>query len=205
MSVRVKICGLTNRADAFAAVDHGADAVGFVLFEHSKRFIPADDAVRIARELPPYVQRVAVSVNMPPAQLRAIDASRAFDVWQLHGGESREDCAALRPLRLIKAFGLPLMAGVEPDGYDADAFLLDKLSAEFGGTGETFDWTLARQFQIATDRPCILSGGLDADNVRAALDAARPYAVDVCSGVEESYGRKDLGKLKRFIELCKTY
>ncbi|MDR1192509.1 MAG: phosphoribosylanthranilate isomerase [Verrucomicrobiales bacterium] len=203
--IRVKICGLTNRADAFAAVDHGADAVGFVLFENSKRFIPADEAVRIARALPPYVQRVAVSVNMPLEQVRELDRRRAFDVWQLHGSEGRGDCALLRPLRLIKAFGLPLMDGARPETYDVDAFLLDKLSADFGGTGETFDWTLARRFAVATDKPVILSGGLDADNVRAALDAVRPYAVDVCSGVEASHGRKDLGKLKKFIDLCKTY
>jgi phosphoribosylanthranilate isomerase len=203
--IRVKICGLTNKADAFAAVDHGADAVGFVLFEGSKRYISPEDAAAIARELPPYVQRVAVTVNMPVEVVREVDGQRAFDVWQLHGAESRVECALLRPLRIIKAFGLPLMAGVKPEGYDVDAFLLDKLSAEFGGTGETFDWALARKFQLETDRPCILSGGLDTDNVRAALDAARPYAVDVCSGVERSYGKKDMGKLKRFIELCKSY
>jgi phosphoribosylanthranilate isomerase len=203
--IRVKICGLTNKADAYAAVDHGADAVGFILFEKSKRFIKAEEAVKIARELPPYVQRVAVSVNMPLEQLREIDASRAFDVWQLHGSETRAECALLRPLKLIKAFGLPLMAGVKVDGYDVDAFLLDKLSEDFGGTGETFDWTLARKFQIEVDKPCILSGGLDPDNVKDALDAVRPYAVDVCSGVEESYGRKDLSKLKGFIDICRTY
>ncbi len=179
--IRVKICGLTNKADAFAAVDHGADAVGFILFEQSRRYIAPAEAVKIARALPPYVQRVAVSVNLPPDRLREVDASRAFDVWQLHGSESRADCALLRPLRL------------------------DKLSEDFGGTGETFDWTLARRFQVEVDKPCILSGGLTPDNVKHALDAVRPYAVDVCSGVEEGCGKKDLSKLKRFIEICKTY
>lgn len=203
--IRVKICGLTNKADAYAAVDHGADAVGFILFENSKRYIAPEAAAKIARELPPYVQRVAVSVNMPPATLREIDSSRAFDVWQLHGAETRADCALLRPLKLIKAFGLPLMEGVKVAGYDVDAFLLDKLSEDYGGTGETFDWTLARKFQVEVEKPCILSGGLNPGNVKAALDAVRPYAVDVCSGVEESYGKKDLSKLKRFIELCRTY
>jgi phosphoribosylanthranilate isomerase len=203
--IRVKICGLTNKADAYAAVDHGADAAGFILFEKSKRYLAPDEAVKIARELPPYVQRVAVSVNMPLEKVREIDQARAFDVWQLHGSESRGDCALLRPLKLIKAFGLPLMAGVNVKGYDVDAFLLDKLSEDYGGTGETFDWTLARKFQVEVEKPCILSGGLDPDNVKLALDAVRPYAVDVCSGVEESYGKKDLGKLKRFIDICRAY
>ena len=203
--MKIKICGITNKNDAFAAVDYGADAVGFILYPKSRRYIEPAKAMELARQIPPYVQRVAVTVDMPPEELKKLDAQRAFDVWQLHGSETPSLCEKLKPLRLIKAFGLPLLTGIDTTQYPVDAFLLDKLSSDFGGTGETFDWNLARLFQLETDKPCVLSGGLNADNVVEAIEAVRPHAVDVCSGVEESYGIKDHRKLKEFIELCRKH
>ena len=203
--MKVKICGITNKSDAFAAVDYGADAIGFILYPKSRRYIEPAKAVELARQIPPYIQRVAVTVDMPVKELLEIDETRAFDVWQLHGSEKAGYCAQLKPLRRIKALGLPLLPGIKPSEYDVDAFLLDKLSPDFGGTGETFDWNLARMFKLETNKTCVLSGGLNVDNVLEAIEAVSPHAVDVCSGVEESDGIKNHHKLKEFIGLCRKH
>ncbi|MDD5262395.1 MAG: phosphoribosylanthranilate isomerase, partial [Methylacidiphilales bacterium] len=120
--MKIKICGITNKLDAFAAVDLGADALGFIIYEKSKRYIEPDKAIELARQLPPFVQRVAVTVDMAPRTILDLDAERAFDAWQLHGAEKPQYCEKLKPLRLIKALGFPLIPGVKPDAYDVDAF-----------------------------------------------------------------------------------
>jgi len=200
--MKVKICGITNKSDAFAAVDFGADAVGFILFSGSRRHIEPACALEIARQLPPFVQRVAVTVNMPVEELRELDATRVFDLWQLHGEESPAHCELLQPRRLIKALGLPLAGGVNPSAYAAEAFLLDTADPARGGTGRIFDWSLALDFKSRTPKPCILSGGLNPDNVGDAIRVVQPFAVDVSSGVEQSPGVKDHKKMKEFIGLC---
>jgi phosphoribosylanthranilate isomerase len=207
MNPRVKICGITSEEDAAIAVEAGADAIGFILYEKSKRFLPADEAWEIAEELPPLVSRVAVTVNQSADALRRIADQFPFDFWQLHGDESLAQCEELADdgFRLIKALGFPLSESqLEQDWnqWPVEAYLLDKASAQRGGTGETFDWKLAVSFQEMCGRPCFLSGGLNPKNVAQAIKTVQPFAVDVCSGVEEAPGRKNPKKVQEFISIC---
>jgi phosphoribosylanthranilate isomerase len=208
--MKVKICGITSVEDAVAAVEAGADALGFNLYPKSPRFLDPDRAAAISRALPPFVTRVAVTVDMPIAEIREIERVVRFDLWQLHGGESPETVSELLPRRMVKVFGLPADGGLadlfpahDPQAYPVDGYLLDKLSPKFGGTGETFDWRLAVEFQKCVGRPCILSGGLGVNNVVQAIETVKSYGVDVCSGVEREPGVKDHSVMKEFIELCR--
>lgn len=203
---RLKICGITNRDDALAAIEGGAPALGFIFYPRSPRFITPEAAAAIAESLPSPIARVAVQVGWDEAQARRLESLMRVDYFQLHGTESPAQAATLRPRRLIKAFGLPLSADAPhpPAAYAVDAFLMDKASPFHGGTGETFDWSLARSFQDAVaPRPCLLSGGLNPDNVEQALETVQPWGIDVCSGVEASPGIKNHAQLARLLQLCR--
>jgi len=207
MPVRVKICGITSAADAAAAAEAGADALGFILYPKSKRCVAPEKIRALVENLPPYVQRVAVTVNAGPEEIAAMEKLAAFDVWQLHGDETPEAVRALRPRRLVKALHLPLSAAQPPaEAYAVDALLLDTPSPEYGGTGKTFDWKLAAEFRARASKPVILSGGLTPENVAEAIRVVQPYAVDVSSGVEAGgvAGKKDHAKLRDFIQACKA-
>jgi phosphoribosylanthranilate isomerase len=205
MPVRVKICGITNQADADAAVEAGADALGFILYERSPRYISPAAIADISRHLPPFLPRVAVAVNPTLAQIEDIERTALFEVWQLHGEEPPALCAGLARRRRVKAFHLqPDFNWSQIQDYNVEGFLLDTPSAQYGGTGQTFDWSLARQFQQHTSRPLILSGGLNPENVASAVEQVHPYAVDVSSGVEVRPGQKDHHKLRDFIQICKS-
>ena len=144
--MRVKICGITNQEDAEAAVAAGADALGFILFEKSKRFIPIDDAIRIVEMLPPFVQTVAVTVNAVKefTNLGWRKQLKNFGVAQLHGDESPQHVKAVsKYLPVIKVLPADLAQTISPGHYDVTAFMLDTPSAERGGTGRVFDWNLA--------------------------------------------------------------
>jgi phosphoribosylanthranilate isomerase len=197
---RIKICGITNREDALAACDAGADALGFNFAEEAKkrnRYIEPDAAREIIAELPPFVTTVAVCVNAPQAELEAY--LRFVDFVQLHGEESAEDCNALAG-RVIKAFRVG--PGFDLAGmlaYRAAAFLLDAyVEGARGGTGKVFDWSTAVRAK-AFERPLILAGGLTPDNVAEAVRLVQPYAVDVAGGVESAPGKKDHELIRRFI------
>jgi phosphoribosylanthranilate isomerase len=203
--MRVKICGITSQEDAFAAIDAGADALGFVLYPKSPRYITPAAAGRIVRQLPPFIQSVAVTVNATPPEVRDIETVATFDIWQLHGDELPDRCRAHYPRRLIKAVSLPSPKIYHDlSEYKVMAFLLDTSSPQYGGSGKTFDWKLAAEFKAKTDKPIVLSGGLNPENVAQAVEAVHPYAVDVSSGVESAPGKKDHDKLKKFLTLCKT-
>jgi phosphoribosylanthranilate isomerase len=166
----------------------------------------------LIEKLPPFIFRVAVIVNLTAAQIAVIESQTRFDLWQLHGDESPDEVRGLRPRRILKVFALPGPNARElpqweyaPELYDADAFLLDKLSPKRGGTGETVDWTLARDFRQRASKPCVLSGGLNSNNVEQAVEIVQPYGVDACSGVESEPGRKDRVKLAAFLKLCRNY
>ena len=207
MPVRVKICGITNYEDAEAAIAAGADALGFILFEKSKRFIPMEEAIRIVEKLPPFVQTVAVTVNAVKefTNLGWRKQLKNFNVAQLHGEESPQHVKAVgKYLPVIKVFPADVAQTVVPKEWDVAAFMLDTPSPEHGGTGRVFDWSLAVDFSKRITRPLILSGGLNVDNVAKAIQTVHPYAVDVNSGVEASPGRKDHAKLRDFIRLCKS-
>jgi phosphoribosylanthranilate isomerase len=199
--VRVKICGITNLDDALAAVDFGADAIGFVFHENSPRRISHEEARNIIRKLPPFLTTVGVFVDRPPEEIERIMSYTSLDIAQLHGHESPDDC--MLSGRVIKAIRVKELSDLDPlKKYRVSAFLLDTYTTEsFGGTGQIFNWDIAvdaKQFG-----KIILAGGLNPDNVEKAVKRVRPYAVDVSSGVEEEKGRKDHKKLKLFIERAK--
>lgn len=203
--VRVKICGLTNLEDAQAAVEAGADALGFVLYPRSPRYVRPETAAEIASKLPPWVVRVAVAVRVDLAMVERVEQVWRPDVWQLHGGEGPEVSHLLAPRRVVQAVGLPRHEPLRTGDFRVEAFLLDKASPSHGGTGETFDWALARQFQENSAVACILSGGLRVENIVQALEMVRPSGVDVSSGVEQHPGKKDHRKMKELIELCRKF
>ncbi len=205
--MRVKICGMTNLPDAEAAVAAGADAVGFILYEKSKRFISIEDAIRIVEELPPFVTTVAVTVNAVKqfTDLGWRKQLKNFNVAQLHGEESPGHVRAVgKYLPVIKVFPADKARLIAPAHYEVSAFMLDTPSQAYGGTGRIFDWDYALEFKARTNKPLVLSGGLNPENVAKAVEKVHPYAVDVASGVEASPGRKDHAKLKDFIQICKS-
>ena len=206
--MRVKICGITNLPDAEAAIAAGADALGFILYEKSKRFIAIEEAIRIVEQLPPFVQTVAVTVNATKefTNLGWRKQLKNFGVAQLHGQESPVHVKAVgKYLPVIKVFPADQAAAVAPDAYAVSAFMLDTPSPDHGGTGRAFDWNLAVEFKKRTKKPLVLSGGLTPENVAKAIETVQPYAVDVSSGVEISPGKKDHAKLRAFIEICKKF
>jgi phosphoribosylanthranilate isomerase len=192
----VKICGITNREDALAAAVGGATAIGFNFYPKSPRHVSPDDAARIAEVLPSGIWKVGVFVNETPAGVASVAARAGLDVVQLHGDEPPE--AMPQGMRVWKAF----RAGHDFDAarldiYDVEAFLLDAPSPElYGGTGKTFDWSVT----AGIAKKIILAGGLDEDNVRAAIRLVRPWGVDACSRLESAPGRKDHMKMARFLE-----
>lgn len=201
--VKVKICGITNVDDALHAVACGADALGFVFYEKSPRCVTPESAQQIIAALPPFVTTVGLFVNETPARIREIADDCGLDVIQLHGDERPQDCN-FAPRRVIKALRVKTassLAGHEE--YQVSALLLDTwVAGAYGGTGETFNWELAAS--IAHQRPVILAGGLTQENVALAIEAVRPYAVDVSSGVEAAPGQKDPQKVAAFIHAAKV-
>jgi phosphoribosylanthranilate isomerase len=196
---RIKICGITRVEDALAAAHSGADAIGLVFHERSPRHVSIAQAKQLADALPPFVFAVGLFVNAEAAFVHAVLASVPLDILQFHGDEPAEFCAQFaRPY--IKA--IRVKAGVDllqcaARFYTAKGLLLDAhVEGIAGGTGATFDWALIpKQLPL----PIILSGGLNAENVAAAIKQVRPYAVDVSSGVEASKGIKDAAKIAAFI------
>lgn len=201
MSIRVKICGITNAADAADAVAAGADALGFMFYERSKRFVTPDAAQGIIATLPASVQRVGVFVNADAVEVRRIIARTGIDTVQFHGEESPAYCDEFRALKVWKAFRIEDEDSLRIlERYThADAWLLDSLVAgAHGGTGKAFDWSLATKAK-ELGRPIILAGGLNPDNVATAVRQVQPAGLDVSSGVESAPGKKDPAKVQAFI------
>lgn len=204
MSVKVKICGITNAADALAAVDAGADALGFMFYEASPRHVLLQTAAEIARQLPPFVVRVGVFVNASEDQIVRASGECALNLLQFHGDEAPEYCLQFG-LMSMKAFRIRDAASLQNlPKYRTDAWLLDAWEADIpGGTGNSFNWDLAVEAK-KLGRPIFLAGGLTPENVAAAVKQVRPYAVDVSSGVESAPGKKDPQKVSRFIQAAKA-
>jgi phosphoribosylanthranilate isomerase len=205
--VRVKICGITNWADARLSVDLGADALGFNFYARSQRAVTPAGAWEIIRRLPPLVTKVGVFVNWPADAVAALAHALRLDAVQLHGDEPPREVQDLaRTFRVIKAFSVgPRFRLGTLAGYKAaSAFLMDAFRSGFyGGTGRTTDWRLARH---ANDYgPVILAGGIRPENVAQAIAEAQPFAIDVASGVEAHPGKKDpraLRALMRQVEVA---
>lgn len=199
MRTRIKICGITRIEDGLDAASAGADAIGFVFYAKSPRYVAPAQARVIADRLPPFVTSVGLFVDATPAEVRDVIRVARLDCLQFHGDESPDYCAS---------FSRPFMkaARVRPgqdllqysiDFRDAQALLLDAyVEGVPGGTGQRFDWRLIPK---NLSLPIVLSGGLDADNVSDAIAQVRPWAVDVSSGVEASKGIKDAKKIEQFI------
>ena len=200
--VKVKICGITNLEDALMAVEAGADALGFVFFTGSSRYISPDQAAAIIRLLPPFVQTVGLFVNEELATVNFVADQCGLDMVQLHGEESPDYCTAVKR-RVIKAFRVKDESSLnDMPNYPVAGYLLDAWSpVAHGGTGTTFNWDIAAK--AAASHAVILAGGLTPENVAGAISAVRPYAVDVSSGVESAPGSKDAGKVTVFCQSTK--
>jgi phosphoribosylanthranilate isomerase len=200
MPLKIKICGITNAADALAAVTAGADALGFMFFEGSSRYLPNDKIKAIIRELPPFVSKVGVFVNATREQVEKAIKETGIDTLQFHGDEAPEACRGFG-LKTIKAFriqGKDMLATMPR--YDVDAWLLDSfVTGKKGGTGKTFDWDLAVH-ATSLGTPVILAGGLNPDNIARAVSQVQPFGVDVSSGVESAPGKKDHALIATFIQ-----
>jgi len=195
---RVKICGITRPGDGVDAAKAGADAIGLVFYPKSPRYLSAERAVEIRDALPPFVQAVALFVNPDAAQVAQVLGRVKPALLQFHGEETPEFCAQ---------FGVPFVKacrirpGVDASQYlqpfsRAAAWLVDSFVPEFGGVGESFDWSLVPR---GLARPLILSGGLDRANVARAIQTVQPWGVDVSSGVESAKGIKDAAKMAAFV------
>ncbi len=204
MPVKVKICGITNLPDGMAAAEAGADALGFVFYDQSPRYISIPAAAELIRQLPPFVMKVGVFVNAPEdLVLRAIREC-GLNMLQFHGDEPPDYCVQFG-LMSMKAFRVRDAASLRAlQDYPTDAWLLDAYSpGKPGGTGETFNWDLALEAR-GLGRPIFLAGGLTPENVAEAVQRAQPYGVDVSSGVEAAPGRKDHAKVRAFIKAAKS-
>lgn len=202
----VKICGITNLDDALMAIDAGADMLGFNFYDKSPRFISPATAKAIIEKLPRNITIVGVFVNSSLAEVEAIFDELSLNLIQLHGDEDTEFVNRLREATNAKVIKV---LRVSPDfqpsialEYDADHFMLDTDSRAFGGSGETFSWESAIEFKTQVP-DFYLAGGLTPDNVAEAVRKVRPYAVDVCSGVESAKGIKDPVKVRAFIQSAK--
>ncbi|MDP9338278.1 MAG: phosphoribosylanthranilate isomerase [Acidobacteriota bacterium] len=200
---RVKICGLTNVADARAVCDAGVDAVGLNFYPQSPRVISVEQAVEIRAQLPASVQVFGVFVNADPAQIMKVLRAVQLDAVQLHGDEDPAVVAQLaRVTAVFKALrvGADFSAATLENYPEAAGFLFDSAGSrpeQYGGTGRLSDWGVAQQ--AARSHKIILAGGLNAENVAAAILQVRPYGVDVASGVESAPGAKDPAQIREFI------
>lgn len=199
---RIKVCGLTREADVDDAVEAGADAIGFVLYEKSPRHVSAARAGELARRLPPFVTPVVLLVNADGAQVSQALQAVPQALIQFHGDESPAQClAAARPFvraaRMAPGFDLLDFAR---QFEAAQALLVDAHVDGYGGGGQVFDWSLLAGLPASVARNLILSGGLHAGNVGEGIRRVRPWAVDVSSGVESAKGIKDAARLKDFCQ-----
>ena len=200
--IPTKICGITNLSDAQAAAVHGASAIGFIFYEKSSRAISIEDAKFISGHLSNDISKVGVFVNHDTAFIEEAIRSVSLNIIQLHGDETpgfcnQFDVPVFKAVRIKNEASLSVM-----DQYNVAGFLLDTFSnKQYGGTGETFDWSILNE-QI--DTPIILSGGLNPDNILDAIDSVNPAAIDVNSGVELSPGKKDHQKINLLFENLKN-
>ena len=200
---KIKICGITNLNDALTAVNLGADALGFVFYPQSPRFISPDKAKKIRQKIPPFTLCIGVFVNARKGEVLQIARECCLDGLQFHGNESPEYCSSFSAYKVIKSFALKTRSDLKSiTHYNIHAILIDAYDpAHYGGTGKKADWELARQAKKFG--PLILAGGLTETNVQEAIKVVSPYGVDVSSSMEKRPGVKDTVKLRRFVEMVK--
>ncbi len=197
--VRIKICGITRHEDAMAAVALGVDAIGLVFYPSSPRSVDIARAREIVSQLPPLVTKVGLFVNADEAYIQQVLAELPLDLLQFHGDETIEQCRRyarpyIKAIKMSQGVDLTKVMNVY---HDAAAILLDAcVEGVAGGTGQVFDWHLV---PATVEKPVILAGGLNSDNVAGAIAQVKPYAVDVSGGVEQDTGIKSIEKMKAFI------
>ncbi|HWP43832.1 MAG TPA: phosphoribosylanthranilate isomerase [Blastocatellia bacterium] len=198
--VRTKVCGIRALDEALAAMELGADALGFNFWPRSPRYVEPDVAGKIIERLPPFVSCIGVFVNEQPGAILEIASRARLDAIQLHGDEDDDYCEALGHLKIIKAFRVS--GGFDRKVFErfrVSAYLLDAhIEGAYGGTGRRSDWAIAAE--AARELPVILAGGLTPENVAEAITTVRPLGVDVCSGVEREPGVKDFEKMRMFMQ-----
>lgn len=207
MLTRIKICGITNLEDARAAVDFGADALGFIFVPDTPRYIEPQRAARIIRELPPFITKVGVFADVPLDTIYQTIQTCGLNAIQLHGSETPEYCDSAGErcrVPIIKAFRIKDRESLSAiPKCKVSAYLLDTyVKGKKGGTGEIFNWDLAKEAK--SYGRIIVAGGLTPENAAEAIQRVQPYAVDVGSGVEASPGKKDHTKIRAFIENVRT-
>jgi len=204
----VKICGITNLEDALAAVDAGADALGFNFYQRSPRFISPTDAREITNQLPPSVLNVGVFVNEELQSVSRILSEAGLSAVQLHGDETPEYCEYLKGNYVIKAFGATNKFDWSVvTRYDVQAIMLDSKDEVLrGGTGRVFDWSVAQSEpqSVKSVAKLFLAGGLSPENVAEAIATVRPYAVDACSSLELTPGKKSYERVRAFINAVRN-
>ena len=204
MNTLIKICGITSEVDARIAVQAGAHALGFIFYAPSPRFVEFERAREIIEGLPPFITTVAVLVNHSVQDVQRLLNKVPVNILQLHGDEPPELCESygypyIKALRIHTIAAASVEAGKYPG---ARALLLDTLVGDrYGGTGKSFAW---QHLPDSLNRPIVLAGGLDPENVAQAVRTVRPYAVDVSSGVEKAKGTKDAVKIRRFVEAVRS-
>ena len=203
MRTRVKICGITNIDDALAAIDEGADALGFVFYKPSPRYVDIQKVKDIIDIIPPFISKVGLFVNANTSFVNDVISQLSIDLLQFHGDESEAFCQSfnrsyMKAIRVQEKTDLDLMA---KQYHSSSGLLLDAFdSRQYGGTGHAFDWALMpKNFPL----PIILAGGLNVSNIAKAIKTTQPYAVDVSSGVEKGKGLKDHLLIQQFMHEVK--
>ena len=199
----IKICGITNPEDAFCAAACGADAVGFIFYPASPRYIAPKRAKEIIADLPADLVKVGVFVNREANEVAQTVEACGLDMIQLHGDESPEYCRRFPPERVIKAVFPRTTEELRAlNAYDVRAFLADfREAGRYGGTGKRTDWKLAAG--LAKKQPLILAGGLGIENIAEAIAAVAPQAVDINSGIEQAPGLKDHDRMRRIVAMIR--
>ena len=198
--MKIKICGFTNAQNANQAAMLGIDAIGLVFYDQSPRNVGVETALQIVNALPPFINRVGLFVNADSSFIDEVLCEVPLDTLQFHGDESVVECTQyampfIKALRVNQETNITQMAD---DYHQASGLLLDAFNKDtYGGTGESFDWSLAK---VDIDLPIILAGGLNPNTVADAVSQVNPYAVDVSSGVESEPGIKDIDKIRKFIQ-----
>ena len=202
--MKIKVCGFTQAQNAYDAAMLGIDAIGLVFYEKSPRCVDTQQAREIVQALPPFVNRVGLFVNADSDFIDEVLCEVPLDTLQFHGDETPQQCAqyAMPFIKALRMQSTTDLATLSEDYHQASGLLLDAFSqAAYGGTGEQFDWSLAK---ADIDLPIILAGGMNAQTVSAAIAQVNPYAVDVSSGVESAKGVKDIAKIQEFIQQVRS-
>lgn len=202
--MKIKVCGFTQAQNAHDAAMLGIDAIGLVFYEKSPRCVDTQQAREIVQALPPFVSRVGLFVNADSDFIDEVLCEVPLDTLQFHGDETPQQCAqyAMPFIKALRMQSTTDLRALSEDYHQASGLLLDAFSqAAYGGTGEQFDWSLAK---ADIDLPIILAGGMNAQTVSAAIAQVNPYAVDVSSGVESAKGVKDIAKIQEFIQQVRS-